>query len=81
MMVDAWFDSHPVPMGPAVTALLSFLRARGLLIPGAPTDAAVFPDIDPVSNEICSPILSVDRSTSILRQLCSSRTGLRVESC
>ena len=74
--VDARFDSHPVPMGPAVTALLSFLRARGLLIPGAPAGAAVFPDIDPVSNEIRSPILSVDRSTSILRQFVFIPSGI-----
>ena len=66
--VDERRDSHPVPMGPAVISVLSFLQARGLLQQGAPSDAIIFPEIDPSNDSIINAALSVDRSTVLLRR-------------
>lgn len=66
--VDLRHDSHPIPMGPAALALLTFLRASGLLGPGRSPDAVVFPDLDPSTGSLLAPALSVSRSTYLLRR-------------
>ena len=66
--VDRRLDSHPIPSGPAVLALLTLMDSLGLLQPDAPPDAIVFPDIDPVSDRVMARVLTVRRSTELLRQ-------------
>jgi hypothetical protein len=65
---DRRLDSHAIPMGPAVHALLSLLDALGLLKPGADPEGIVFPEIDPVSNAVVSPALTVRKSSALLRK-------------
>lgn len=74
--VDIRHDSHPVPMGPAVIAVLTLLRALGLLQASASPEAVVFPGIDPTSGRITAPYLSVDHSTLLLRR----HTGIFIPS-
>jgi hypothetical protein len=66
--VDLRLDSHPIPMGPTVLALLGLLEALGLLTPEAPLDGAVFPDVDTNTDAIRHPFMTVNRSTDVLRQ-------------
>jgi predicted RecA/RadA family phage recombinase len=75
--IDLRHDSHPVPMGPVVTAVLAFLHARGLVVPGAPPDAVIFPDIHPTSDVEIAPALTVHRSTYILRRYVFIPSGVQ----
>jgi hypothetical protein len=74
--VDLRRDSHPIPMGPTVTAVLSFLEALGLLSEGASREACVFPDIDPRTDAIRGPALTVTRSSYLLRRYVFVPAGL-----
>jgi hypothetical protein len=74
--VDYRLDSHAIPSGPAVLALVSHLDALGLLAPGAPAEGVVFPDIDPLSGECRSRPLAVRRATGLLRRYVFGPAGL-----
>jgi hypothetical protein len=64
---DRRLDSHPIPTGPAVLALVSLLDSLGLLRRDAPADGIAFPDIDPLTDAIRAPRMPVKRSTEVLR--------------
>ena len=64
--VDMRRDSFPIPTGPATRALLSLLSAPGIGESGA--DAAVFPDVCPVTHKVRGPVLKVPRCNDLLRK-------------
>ena len=77
--VDLRLDSHPIPTGPAVLALVSLLDALGLLAHDAPADGIVFPDVDPAANALRSPLtgLPVRRATDLMREHVYVPAGLK----
>ena len=73
---DIRHDNYPVPMGPSVLVILSYLQALGLLDPAARPDAIVFPELDPANGTIVAPALSVTRSTDLLRRHIYNPSGV-----
>ena len=73
---DARIDSHAVPMGPAVVALLSLMDSLGLLQPGADREAVIFPEVDPKSETIVGALLSNRRATELLRRYVFTPAGI-----
>jgi hypothetical protein len=74
--VDLRHDSHPVMMGPAVVAVLALLHAHGLLAPDASPDAVVFQEVNPRTNRVTAPALTVRRSTYLLRRYAFIPSGI-----
>lgn len=66
--VDMRMDSFPIPTGAASTAILSWLRTVEQIRPGTSAEDAVFPDIDPSSDSLRGPHLTVTRATELLRR-------------
>jgi hypothetical protein len=73
---DSRLDSHPVPMGPAVQALLSLMDSLDLLRPDSDPNAIIFPDIDPETDKTVGSALSVRRSTALLRRYVFTPAGI-----
>jgi hypothetical protein len=73
---DSRLDSHPVPIGPAVQALLSLMDSLDLLRPDADPNAIIFPEVDPKTDRTVGPALSVKRSTALLRRFVFTPAGI-----
>lgn len=74
--VDDRLDAHPIPTGPAVLAILSWLAALDMLSAEAPPEGIIFPDIDPETDKIRAPSLSVKRASAVLRRYVFSPAGI-----
>jgi hypothetical protein len=74
--VDHRINSHPIPSGPAVLSLLSLMDSLQLLARGASPEAVIFPRIDPVTNAVAAPTLSVAQANAYLRSQVFVPAGL-----
>jgi hypothetical protein len=65
---DRRSDSFPIPNGPATAAILSWLDTVAHVHPCTSSDDPVFPDLDPASDSLRGPAMSVKRATLLLRR-------------
>lgn len=62
---DMRTDSFPIPNGPATAAIPSWRSTIAHLHPRTSPGDPVFPDLDPVSDNIRGPAMSVKRATAL----------------